>query len=71
MFTSLLSGPAGKVAAFGRFVWAPYDFTFISMAVGTGGGGGAIVPPPLFCQPIKFKSLEITTYKLMYMNKAK
>ena len=43
-----------------------------SMAVGTGGqGGGAIAPPPIFCQPKKFKSLKITTYKSVYSNKDK
>ena len=37
------------------------------MAIGL---GGAIAPPPIFCQPKKLK-LEITTYKLAYINKAK
>ena len=42
------------------------------MAVGTGGGAGeAIAPPPIFCQPKKFKSLKITTYRSVYCNKDK
>ena len=44
------------------------------MAVGTGGGGqgaGNFSPPPIFCQPKKFKSLEITTHKSVYSNKDK
>ena len=42
------------------------------MAVGTGGqGGGQFPPPPIFCQPKKFKSLKITTHKSMYSNKDK
>ena len=32
------------------------------------GGGGK---PPIFCQPQKIKSLEITTYKSVYSDKAK
>ena len=40
------------------------------MAVGTGGAGGAIAPP-IFCQPKKFKSSKITTYKSVYINKDK
>ena len=35
-----------------------------------GGRGGAIAPP-IFCQPKKIKSLEITTYKSVYSNKDK
>ena len=42
----------------------------IDMAVGTGGAGGAIAPP-IFCQPKKFKSFKITTYKSVYSNKDK
>ena len=42
------------------------------MAVGTGGGqGGGAIAPPIFCQPKKFKSLKITTYKSVYINKDK
>ena len=41
------------------------------MAVGTGGQGGGQLPPPIFCQPKKFKSLKIRTYKLVYSNKDK
>ena len=40
------------------------------MTVGTGGAGGAIAPP-IFCQPKKFKSFKITTYKSVYSNKDK
>ena len=40
------------------------------MAVGTGGGANP-PPPPIFCQPKNFKSLKITTYKLVYSNKDK
>ena len=32
--------------------------------------GGGNPPPPLFCRPIKFKSIK-TTYKSVYINKAK
>ena len=39
------------------------------MAVGTGGGRGAIAPPPIFCQPKKFKSVKITTYKSVYQGR--
>ena len=42
----------------------------IYMAVGTGGQGGQL-PPAIFCQPKKFKSLKITTYKSVYSNKDK
>ena len=42
----------------------------VFMAVGTGGAGGAIAPP-IFCQPKKFKSFKITTYKSVYSNKDK
>ena len=45
-------------------------FYCVFMAVGT-GGRGELSPPPIFCQPIKFKSLKITTYKLLYINLAK
>ena len=45
-------------------------FIQMFMAVGTGGAGGAIAPP-IFCQPKKFKSLKITTYKSVYSNKDK
>ena len=43
------------------------------MAVGTGGGaGGAIAPPPpIFCQPKKFKTIKTTTYRSVYRNMAK
>ena len=42
------------------------------MAVGTGGGQAeGNCPPPIFCQPKKFKSLKITTYKSVYINKDK
>ena len=41
------------------------------MAVGTGGQGGGGNCPPIFCQPKKFKSLTITTYKSVYSNKDK
>ena len=41
------------------------------MAVGTGGQGGQLPPPPIFCQPKKFKSLKITTHKSVYSNKDK
>ena len=32
------------------------------MAVGTGGQGGQLPPPPIFCQPKKFKIVKTTTY---------
>ena len=51
-----------------------YSASFYNMAVGTGGGaggGGGNCPPPIFCQPKKFKSLKITTYKSVYSNKDK
>ena len=38
------------------------------MAVGTGGQGGELPPPPIFCQPKKFKIAKTTTYRLMYRN---
>ena len=48
------------------------------MAVGTGGGGrgggqggGAIAPPPIFCQPKKFKIIKTMTYRSVYRNMAK
>ena len=43
------------------------------MAVGTGGGGagGAFAPPPIFCQPKKFKIVKTTTYRSVYRNIAK
>ena len=32
------------------------------MAVGTGGrGGGQLPPPPIFCQPKRFKIIKTTT----------
>ena len=37
------------------------------MAVGTGGA----IAPPIICQPKKFKSLKITTYKSVYINEDK
>ena len=44
---------------------------YLYMAVGTGGAGGGGNCPPIFCQPKKFKSLEIKTYKSVYSNKDK
>ena len=41
------------------------------MAVGTGGGRGGICPPPIFCQPKKFKIVKTTTYRSVYRNMAK
>ena len=38
------------------------------MAVGTGGSN---CPPPIFCQPQKFKSIKTTPYKPVYRNMAK
>ena len=42
------------------------------MAVGTGGqGGGQLSPPPIFCQPKKFKIVKTTIYRSVYRNMAK
>ena len=41
------------------------------MAVGTGGQGGQLPPPPIFCQPKKFKIIKTTTYRSVYRNMAK
>ena len=41
------------------------------MAVGTGGQGGNCPPPPIFCQPKKFKIKKTTTYRSVYINMAK
>ena len=41
------------------------------MVVGTGGGRGRQLLPPIFCQPKRFKSLKIMTYKSVYSNKDK
>ena len=43
------------------------------MAVGTGGQGGGVncPPPPIFCQPKKFKIIKTTTYRSVYRNMAK
>ena len=42
------------------------------MAVGTGGAGGQLPPPPpIFCQPKKFKIVNTTTYRSVYRNMAK
>ena len=53
----------------------PFKQVLDSMAVGTweGGGseGGGAIPPPIFCQPNKIKSLKITIYKSVYSNKGK
>ena len=43
----------------------------LSMAVGTGGQGGQLPPPPIFCQPKKFKIVKTTTYRSVYRNMAK
>ena len=38
-----------------------------AMAVGT-GGGGQLPPPPIFCQPKKFKIIKTRTYRSVYRN---
>ena len=45
--------------------------SFIVMAIGTGGRGGGALPPPHILPTQKIKSLNITTYKSLYSNKAK
>ena len=56
----------------GRPVTGPSRHSIHDMAVGTGGGGrGAIAPPPIFCQPKKFKIIKTTTYRSVYRNMAK
>ena len=54
-----------------RFPQATSMQIYFLMAVGTGGGGRGGSPPPIFCQPKKFKSLKITTHKSVYSNKDK
>ena len=36
-----------------------------------GRGGGQLPPPPIFCQPKKFKIVNTTTYRSVYRNMAK
>ena len=35
------------------------------------GGGGQLPPPPIFCQPKKFKIVKTTSYRSVYRNMAK
>ena len=35
------------------------------------GAGGQLPPPPIFCQPKKFKIIKTTTYKSVYRNMVK
>ena len=35
------------------------------------GGQGGQLPPPIFCQPKKFKIIKTTTYRSVYRNMAK
>ena len=44
-----------------------HKLIYLFMAVGTGGAGGGGGN----CQPKKFKSLKLTTYKSVYSNKDK
>ena len=60
----------GSISKVGYCILVP-DSCLVLHDVMVVGTGGQLPPPPIFCQPKKFKIIKSTTYKSVYRNMAK